>query len=368
MTDRLLLTPGPLTTTKRTRAALNRDWGSRDDDFVELSNDVRARLASLADVSTTHAAILLQGSATFAMEAALQTLVPQTGKLLVLVNGAYGRRIVTMANRMGLACESLTIPEDEAIPPEAVDRVLAADPAITDIAVVHCETTTGLLNPLGAIAARVAAGGRRLLIDAISSFGAVPLDGSRLAFSALVGSANKGLQGVPGLAFVLADKRHLAGCQGRARSLSLDLFDQWQGFTSNGQWRFTPPVQVVAALAEALDQLDEEGGVAARHARYLENCAVLLDGMAALGFDAYIDRGVQAPVIVTFRIPAGGWFDFEDLYGFLHARGIVIYPGKLTQVASFRIGCIGAVNAGDMRRAVGEVAAFVALRRPSQAP
>jgi 2-aminoethylphosphonate-pyruvate transaminase len=363
MPERLLLTPGPLTTTARTRAALNRDWGSRDSDFVKLSNDVRARLASLAGASTTHAAILLQGSATFAMEAALQTLVPRTGKLLVLINGAYGRRIVTMATRMGLACDSLTIPENAPILPESVERALTADAVITDVAVVHCETTTGLLNPLEAIASLVSACGRRLLIDAISSFGAVPIDASRLAFSALVGSANKGLQGVPGMAFVLADTAHLAGCRGRARSLSLDLFDQWQGFTSNGQWRFTPPVQVVAALAEALDELVEEGGVPARHARYQENCAVLLDGMGALGFDAYIDRGVQAPVIVTFRMPAGGWFDFEDLYRFLHARGIVIYPGKLTREASFRIGCIGAVDAGDMRRAVAEVAAFVAQRR-----
>ena len=205
-----------------------------------------------------------------------------------------------------------------------------------------------------------------MLVDAISSFGAVPIDASRFAFSALVGSANKGLQGVPGMAFVLAETRHLAACEGCARSLSLDLYDQWRGFVANGQWRFTPPVQVVAALHEALDQLDEEGGSPARHARYQQNCAVLLDGMAALGFDAFIDRALQAPVIVTFRTPAGGWFAFEDLYRFLHARGIVIYPGKLTQEASFRIGCIGAVDADDMRRAVGEVAAFVALRRPSQ--
>ncbi len=362
----LLLTPGPLTTTARTRAALDRDWGSRDGDFLTLSNDVRARLAGLVGASTTHAAIPLQGSATFAMEAALQTLVPVSGKLLVLVNGAYGRRIVTMATRMGLACAMLTMPEDAPFLPEEVERALAADPAITDVAVVHCETTTGLLNPLEAIAARVSACGRRLLVDAISSFGAVPIDASRFAFSALVGSANKGLQGVPGMAFVLAETRHLAACEGCARSLSLDLYDQWRGFVANGQWRFTPPVQVVAALHEALDQLDEEGGVLARHARYQQNCAVLLDGMAALGFDAFIDRALQAPVIVTFRMPAGGWFEFEDLYRFLHARGIVIYPGKLTQEASFRIGCIGAVGADDMRRAVGEVAAFVALRRPSQ--
>lgn len=359
----LLLTPGPLNTSDRTRAALGRDWGSRDGDFVAMSEAVRKRLAALAGVSGTHAAIPVQGSGTFAVEAAIQTLVPRDGRLLVLVNGAYGRRIVEMIRRLGRAYAVLETAENRAIAPDLVERVLAGDSEITDVALVHCETTTGLLNPLAPIAARVGAHGKRLLVDAMSSFGAVPLDAVETPCTAVIGSANKGLEGVPGLGFVIADIEHLRRCESNASSLSLDLFAQWRGFESNGQWRFTPPVQVVAALSAALDQLEAEGGIAARHARYQRNRDALIAGMKALGFVPYIDADLQAPVIVTFAIPPGGWFDFETFYGFLHARGIVVYPGKLTEAPSFRIGCIGAIGPDDIARALREIAAFVVQHR-----
>ncbi len=361
----ILLTPGPLTTSAATRAALGRDWGSRDGDFIAISEGVRARLAALPGLAETHAAVPVQGSGTFAVEAAVQTLVPRDGRLLVLVNGAYGRRIAEMARRLGRACATLEMPENQAIPPEAVARALAADPAITDVALVHCETTSGLLNPLEAIAACVRQAGRRLLVDAMSSFGAVPIDGARVHCTALIGSSNKGLEGVPGLGFVIAETAHLRGCEGNAVSLSLDLYAQWRGFEATGQWRFTPPVQVVAALSAALDQLDAEGGISARHARYRRNCDLLLDGMRAHGFTPYIEPALQAPVIVTFRIPPGGWFDFQPFYDFLHARGVVIYPGKLTEAPSFRIGCIGAIGPDDIARALAAVDAFMAAHGPA---
>ena len=362
----LLLTPGPLTTSGRTRAAMGRDWGSRDGDFTALSEGVRLRLAALAGVADTHVAVPMPGSGTFAVEAAVQTLVPRHGKLLVLVNGAYGRRIVTMAHRLGLAHATIEAPEHEAIAPDAVARALAADPAITDVALVHCETTSGLLNPLEEIADCVHAASRRLIVDAMSSFGAVPIDGARTPFAALIGSANKGLEGVPGLGFVIAARLHLATCAGNAASLSLDLHDQWRGFESNGQWRFTPPVQVVAALSAAIDQLEAEGGVAARSARYRHNCDILVCGMQAHGFRPFISPALQAPVIVTFRMPPGGWFQFEAFYDFLHARGIVIYPGKLTHEPSFRIGCIGAIGPDDIARALAAVDAFMLAHGPGQ--
>lgn len=359
----LLLTPGPLTTSDQTRAAMNRDWGSRDIGFIRMSEAVRQRLARLAGVGATHVAVPVQGSGTFAVEAALQTLVPRDGKLLVLVNGAYGRRIVEIMRRIGRAAVMLPVPEHGAVPPDAVADALDADRSITDVALVHCETTTGLLNPLDGIARSVAARGRRLILDAMSSFGAVPIDAAATPCTAVIGSANKGLEGVPGLGFVIADASYLARCDGNAVSLSLDLHAQWRGFEANGQWRFTPPVQVVAALSTALDQLDEEGGVAARHARYSRNCAALVTGMTALGFETYIEPDVQAPVIVTFRIPAGDWFDFEAFYAFLHARGVVVYPGKLTEEPSFRIGCIGAIGPADMKRALDAIGAYVAEAR-----
>ena len=362
----LLLTPGPLTTSDRTRAALGRDWGSREADFIALSEGVRARLAALAGVAETHVAVPVQGSGTFAVEAAIQTLVPRNGRLLVLVNGAYGRRITEIARRLGRSCASIEVPEDQAIPAEAVHHALTEDASITDVALVHCETTSGLLNPLGPIAAVVKAAGRRLLLDAMSSFGAVPIDGGATPFAALMASSNKGLEGVPGLGFVLAEGAHLARCEANAVSLSLDLWAQWRGFEANGQWRFTPPVQVVAALATALDQLEAEGGVTARNTRYRRSCALLIEGMKAHGFTPYIDAALQAPVIVTFGIPAGGWFHFEEFYEFLRARGVVIYPGKLTAGPSFRIGCIGAIGASDIGRALAAVDAFMAAGGPAQ--
>ena len=362
----ILLTPGPLTTSAATRAALGRDWGSREQDFVAMSEGVRSRLATLAGVADTHVAVPLPGSGTYAVEAVVQTLVPRDGKLLVLVNGAYGHRMVAMARRLGRAHAVLETPEDEPIAPDAVAAALAADPGITDVALVHCETTSGLLNPLAPVAAIVAAAGRRFIIDAMSSFGAIPID-LGIRFSALVGSANKGLEGVPGLSYAIVERGHLAASAGNASSISLDLHDQWRGFEANGQWRFTPPVQVVAALAAALDQLEAEGGVAARHARYSANCAALRHGMEALGFEPFLPEGLQAPVIVTFRIPAGGRFAFGAFYDFLHARGVVIYPGKLTKEPSFRIGCIGAIGPEDMARALGAIQDYVRTHRVTPA-
>jgi 2-aminoethylphosphonate-pyruvate transaminase len=362
----LLLTPGPLTTSHQTRAALGRDWGSRESDFIALSEGVRARLAALAGVERTHVAVPVQGSGTFAVEAAVQTLVPGDGRLLVLVNGAYGRRVVEIARRLGRPCITLEAPEDQPILPGRVAEALAADPLISDVMLIHCETTSGLLNPLPEIAACVRQAGRRMLVDAMSSFGAIPIDGARIPFTALIGSANKGLEGVPGLGFVIVETAYLQTCAHNSSSLSLDLFDQWRAFEANGQWRFTPPVQVVAGLGAALDQLQAEGGIAARHARYRQNCDVLVQGMRAAGFTTYIETELQAPVIVTFRIPPGSWFQFRAFYDFLHARGIVIYPGKLTDEPSFRIGCIGAIDSSDMKRALAEIEAFLAVHRTAQ--
>ena len=357
-----MLTPGPLTTAGATRAAMDRDWGSRDTGFVALSERVRRRLAALAHGEPTHAAVPLQGAGTFAVEAAIGTLVPRGGKLLVLVNGAYGRRAAEMAARMGRDVAVLACAEDQAVDPAAVTRALDADPAVTDVLLVHLETTSGLLNPLAPVAAAVAAAGRRLLLDAMSSFGAVPIDLRAIRCSAVMASANKCLEGVPGLAFVVAEVAHLAAMRGNSPGTSLDLHAQWQGFVapgpSAGQWRFTPPTHVVAALDAALDGLDREGGVAARGARYARHCALLTEGLAALGFRTYLPPALQGPVILTVRDP-GPPFSFEALYEALHRQGIVLYPGKLTREPSFRIGCIGAIDEGDVRRTLAAIGAFM---------
>ncbi|MDP6351367.1 MAG: 2-aminoethylphosphonate--pyruvate transaminase [Alphaproteobacteria bacterium] len=352
----VLLTPGPLTTSAATKQAMLRDWGSRDEDFIALTGRVRARLAALAGATSSHTCIPLQGSGTFAVEAMIGSLVPRSGKILVLVNGAYGRRIERICRIIARPVATLTGAETRPIDPAALASALAADAAISHVAAVHCETTSGVLNPLAEIAAVTAAAGRALLIDAMSSLGAIELDARAIRFEAVAASANKCLEGVPGLGFVLADAEALAANRGAAPSLSLDLHDQWQGLEKNGQWRFTPPTHVLAALDAALDQLEVEGGVAARHARYTDNCTRLVAGMRGLGFETLLADADQAPIIVTFAIPGDPRFEFGRFYQALHERGIVIYPGKLTDADSFRIGCIGAIGAAEIDAALAAVA------------
>ena len=358
MNDQILLTPGPLTTRVETRRAMLRDWGSRDPAFIALTAELRARLLAVAQGQpTTHTCVPLQGSGTFIVEAAIATLVRPEDKLLVLANGAYGERIATIARRMERSVEALRWPEDRSVEAGRVAEALRADPGLTHVALVHCETTTGLLNPLAEVAEVVAGAGRHLLLDAMSSFGALGIDLRSLPVAAVMASSNKCLEGVPGIGFALVEQAVLARCAGVSPSVSLDLHDQWRGLERDGQWRFTPPVQVVAALVEALRQLEAEGGPPARLARYTENCRTLLSGMRRLGFEPYLEAAAQAPVIVTFRMPARRPpLRFGPFYDALAARGFLIYPGKLTQAETFRIGCIGALDRRDFDRLLVAVA------------
>jgi 2-aminoethylphosphonate-pyruvate transaminase len=347
-----LLTPGPLTTSLTVKKAMLRDWGSRDRDFIALNARIRARLVELAGAEGSHVAVPLQGSGTFVVEAMLATLVPRCGKLLVLVNGAYGRRMARIADRHGRAVVTMETPEDRPNDPAALDQALAADPSIGHVAAVHCETTSGILNPIEAIATVCRRHRRALLIDAMSAFGAVPLDAREVPFDALAASANKCLEGVPGVGFALVRRPALEAAAGNARSLSLDLHDQWASMERNGQWRFTPPTHVLAALDQALAEHAAEGGIAGRGARYLENCRLLVAGMRAQGFETLLPDELQAPIIVTFRMPADPRFVFEGFYDRLRAHGYLIYPGKLTVAPSFRIGCIGRIGAAEIERAL----------------
>jgi 2-aminoethylphosphonate-pyruvate transaminase len=346
----ILLTPGPLTTAPGTRGAMMRDWGSRDPAFIALTAELRQRLLAVAGGEGSHVAVPLQGSGTFIVEAAIATLLGPGDKLLVLINGAYGERMVTIAQRMGRAVEAIRWPEERAVEPERVAEALRADRSITHVALVHCETTTGILNPLREVAAVVAGEGRAFLLDAMSSFGALELDLRTTPVTAVLASSNKCLEGVPGLGFALIQPAALERAAGNSPSLSFDLHAQWKGFEKDGQWRFTPPVQVVAALVEALRGLEAEGGPQARRRRYQENFDTLLAGMRRLGFSLFLDEAVQAPIIATFRMPADGRLVFRDFYDALADRGFLIYPGKLTQAESFRIGCIGALDRRDFER------------------
>ena len=364
-----LLTPGPLTTSDATRRAMLRDWGSRDTDFIALTARVRDRLVALVNGGSDYICLPLQGSGTFAVEAAVGTLVPPEGGLLVAANGAYGRRLAEIARRLGRACTLWETPEDRPVDADDLDRRLATDAGLGQVAIVHCETTSGILNPLAEIAAACAEHGRGLLVDAMSTFGAVPIDASALSVECLMASSNKCLEGVPGIGFVIVRTSTLRTAEGRSPSLSLDLHAQWRGFEANRQWRFTPPVQVLAALDAALEQHAAEGGVAARGVRYAANCQALVSGMRTLGFETLLDDAVQAPVIVTFREPADPNYDFVEFYAALHRRGYAIYPGKLTDAPSFRIGCIGAIDTDVIAGAVEAVSgAMTELGIASGAP
>jgi len=327
------------------------DWGSRDSAFIAMTARVRRRLGEIAGGGEL-VAVPLQGSGTFVVEAALGTFVPRTGKVLILVNGAYGARMARICQVMGRAHATLETPEDVPPAPAAVDVALAGDPAITHVAIVHCETTSGILNPVREVAEVVTARGRRLLIDAMSAFGALPLDMAALGCDAVMASSNKCLEGVPGIGFIVARAAALGECEGNAHSVSLDLHDQWRYMERTGQWRFTPPTHVLAALDHALDLFTAEGGVAGRGARYARNCRILVDGLRQMGFETLLPDHLQAPIIVTVHTPADPRFRFETFYDALHRRGYVIYPGKLTVADSFRVGCIGRIDESHIRGAL----------------
>ncbi len=351
-TDPLLLTPGPLTTSLKTKEAMVRDMGSRDDAFIAINKSFQDTILDIARAKGTHVCVPLQGSGTFIVEATLGTLIPKTGKALVLINGAYGHRMVKILKTMGRTVESLEWDEDIPVDAAELDRTLTNDPSITHVAVVHCETTSGILNPIEQIADIAASRNRSFLIDAMSAFGALDIDATKVPFDALMASSNKCLEGVPGVGFSIIRQSVLEQAEGNAHSLSLDLFDQWQTMQKNGQWRFTPPIQVIRAFSAALEQFKDEGGVVGRYRRYQENCRILVDGMRKLGFKTLLSDNLQAPIIVTFLIPKDGSFDFQVFYDELKDKGFVIYPGKLTKVPSFRIGCIGHLSASDMQAAL----------------
>ena len=347
-TEPYLLTPGPLTTSLTVKQAMLRDWGSWDSDFNHLTADICRRLLQVAHGEDQFVCVPLQGSGTYAVEATLATLIPFTAKALVLMNGAYGQRMAKILQYLGRSFVTLDMGDYLPPPPDRVDALLAADPAITHVAVVHCETSSGILNPVEAIAQVVATHGRRLIIDAMSAFGALPTDLRELPCDALVASANKCFEGVPGFGFALIRREALVASAGNAHSLSLDLYDQWAAMERSGQWRFTPPTHVVAAFAQALTEHEAEGGAVGRLARYTANRDQLVAGMRAMGFHTLLADRWLSPIIVTFHSPADPRFDFAAFYRLIREQGFIIYPGKLTVVDSFRIGCIGQLFAAQM--------------------
>ena len=353
--DPVLLTPGPLTTTLTTKAAMLRDWGSWDASFNAVTARVRERLTAIINGSETHVCVPMQGSGTFSVEGAVNTLVPRDGHVLVLINGAYGKRLARLTEMMGRRLSVFETADD--VPTTAADvaRALDADASITHVGLIHCETSTGILNPLPEIADVVARRGRSLIVDAMSSFGAIPIDARKIPFDALIAASGKCIEGPPGMGFVFVRRTVLEQCAGRSTSLALDLYDQWTYMERTTQWRYTPPTHVVVAVDAALEQYIAAGGQPARYRRYAANCETLIAGMTEMGFKVFLDARIQAPIIVTFHAPADPKYAFKPFYDEVRNRGFILYPGKLTQLETFRVGCIGAIGPEEMRHAVNAV-------------
>lgn len=356
----ILLTPGPLTTSPATRQAMLRDWGSWDAQFNRITASLCRDLVDVVHGGDDYVCVPLQGSGTFSVEAAIGTLTPRGARILVPDNGAYCQRILKICRYLGRDAIALPIPEDAAASAAAIDDALTRDPSITHVAQVHLETGAGVLNPLADIARVCEKHGRGLIVDAMSSFGAVEIDARSMPFDALVAASGKCLEGVPGMGFVIAKRPVLEASAGNSHSLAMDLHDQYVYMRKTTQWRFTPPTHVVAALRAAVDQFLAEGGQSVRGERYRKNCRTLVEGMATLGFRPFLAPEVQAPVIVTFHAPADSKYDFKAFYAAVRERGYILYPGKLTQLETFRVGCIGAIDENEMRNVVTAIAQSLA--------
>jgi 2-aminoethylphosphonate-pyruvate transaminase len=353
--DPYLLTPGPLTTSATVKEAMLHDYGSRDSYFIELNQRVLSNLVDMVNGRDTHITVPLQGSGTFVVEAMIGNFVPRDGKLLICINGAYGHRIAKMCDYYGREYQIQESSEDVPIDVALLDQTLAHNATITHVAAVFCETTSGILNPLKEIADVVEKHKRGFLIDAMSAFGALPVDSSQIKFDAVVASSNKCLEGAPGMGFCIARQEALEKTQGNSPSLSLDLYEQWVAMTKTRQWRFTPPTHVLLAFDQAISEFLEEGGVAGRGGRYQDNCNILVEGMREMGFRTLLPDELQAPIIITFHMPTNPEFEFDRFYDHLREQGYVIYPGKLTVADSFRIGCIGRLGEQQMRGALNAI-------------
>ena len=340
-----LLTPGPLTTSRTVKLAMLADWGSRDVEFRKIVGNIRKRILRLANCDSSYECVIMQGSGTFAIEAALGSLCPdKRRKTLVVANGAYGDRAAQILERIGRPYLKID-KGDSAVP--SVDEVvtmLDADKAISHVWMVHCETTSGIVNPIQEIGQAVKLHDKVFMLDAMSSFGALPLDMVDLKLDVMVSSSNKCLEGVPGFSFVVLKRDLLEASAGASHSVVLDLFDQWRGLETSGQFRFTPPTHALVAFDQALKEHEQQGGVEGRGARYARNARALIVGMREIGFSTLLDDNVSGPIIQTFLTPSDPNFHFERFYEALRVRGFTIYPGKLTKRPSFRIGTIGQID------------------------
>ncbi len=358
-----LLTPGPLTTSETVKKEMMVDHCTWDNDYKQITQKIRRELLDLAHVSPEdYTAVLMQGSGTFGVESAITSSVGKDGKLLILSNGAYGERMADIAEHAGLKYRIEKFPYYEVPDAAVVAKVLDEDPEITHVSMVHSETTSGILNDIASVAKVVKERNKVYIVDAMSSFAGVEIPVQDLGIDFIISSANKCIQGVPGFTFIICKKSELMKCKGKAVSLSLDLYDQWKGMDGDGKWRFTSPTHVVLAFAKAMEELKEEGGIPARAKRYADNNKLLIEEMGKLGYKTYIDAEHQGPIITTFFYPEDANYTFSEMYEFIKARGYAIYPGKVTEAETFRIGNIGEIYKEDIEKLISIYKEFLASK------
>jgi len=346
----LLLTPGPLTTSKSVKYEMMNDWCTWDLEYKNLVQSIRTKITQIATKNTSdYTTVLMQGSGTFAVEATLGSCINSDDTVLIVVNGEYGKRMVEIAKRMRINHEVLVFDEIEIPKLSEIEEALQKNLEISHIVMVHNETTTGILNPAKEVGALAKKYDKIYILDAMSSFGGIEMDCDMFHIDFLISSANKALQGVPGFAFVVAKIQELEKCEGVSRSLSLDLFDQWAVMENQkGKFRFTSPTHSIKAFAKALEEFEAEGGVQGRYKRYKNNQEKLASGMQRLGFTPLLCDSVQSPIITSFYYPEESGFVFEKFYYLLKEWGFVIYPGKISKHNTFRIGNIGEVYEEDI--------------------
>ena len=349
MVNYKLLTPGPLTTTDTVKREMLADHCTWDDDYKQITQKIRRELLELAHVTEKdYTVVLMQGSGSFGVESVITSVVGDDEKLLIVANGAYGERMVDIAKHARISY-ALYEEEYDKIPSAGkVEEMLKNDPSITHVAMVHSETTSGILNDIASVAEVVKAAGKTMIVDAMSSFGGVDIEVGKLGIDFIISSSNKCIQGVPGFSFIICNRQKLMESAGKARSLSLDLYDQWKTMEKDGKWRFTSPTHTVLAFAKAIEELKEEGGIPARSKRYYDNNRLLIRKMKDMGIQAYIGEEHQGPIITTFFYPEHHNFSFQEMYQFIKERGYAIYPGKVTDADTFRIGNIGEIYEEDI--------------------
>ncbi len=359
--DKVLFTPGPLTTSRTVKQAMLRDLGSRDSEFITIVRDIRDRLVTAGQANPAeYTTVILQGAGTFSLEAVAASTIPAGGKLLVIINGAYGKRMAKIASVLKIDTMTLEYPENTTPDLAEIKSTLQKNPDITNVSVVHCETTTGIMNPIEEIGQIVARAGAVYSVDAMSSFGAVPIDLKQCNIDYLVSSANKCIEGVPGFSFVLAKISSLEKTKGCSRSVCFDLYEQYLGLEKKGQFRFTPPTHALIAYHQALLELEAEGGIEARGARYQKNYETLVAGMRRMGFLEYLRPEAQGYIITSFRFPEDNNFSFETFYALLNDRDFVIYPGKVSDAECFRIGNIGRIFEADVKALLSAIQEVIA--------